>query len=114
MEVDDATPDLHTWNGEYSLTPYVYEIPANVKLTWKRISFDVTFYKFSQKFFLKGGSAHWSSIRKWCSWFQIACVLLTDPAVYPHLLLCLESLVTHIENEALVREGDAGLSPTWF
>lgn len=51
MEVDDATPDLHTWNGEYSLTPYVYEIPANVKLTWKRISFDVTFYKFSQKFF---------------------------------------------------------------
>lgn len=103
---------LHTCNGELNLAPYVYESPANVKLAWKRISFDVTFYKFSQKFLFKGERADWSSTRKWCSSFPIACVLLTDPAVYPHLFLPLESLVSHIEKEAL--EGDEGLSPTWF
>lgn len=51
MEADDATPDLHTRNGEHNLAPYVYEISANGKLAWKRLSFDVTFYKFSQRFF---------------------------------------------------------------
>lgn len=53
METDDATPDLHTCNGEHNLAPYVYEIPAKLKLAWKRISFDVTFRNFLRGFFLK-------------------------------------------------------------
>lgn len=36
----------------------MYEIPANVKLAWKRITFNVTFFKLSQKFFFLKEQAH--------------------------------------------------------